>query len=116
MRYQQFMLRDYIADPLTTNQKAGSINPLRNFEPTARSTRFEVYGSSQLSNLVHAGTSVLCLAFEQFKDLPLNEAALLQLQRNSESFRFENFVEPWQLAFRPAIRACNLDCHSFLKS
>jgi len=42
--------------------------------------------------VVSATSTVLNEAYEQFRNLPENQAALLQLKRNSEKYGFESFV------------------------
>jgi hypothetical protein len=39
-----------------------------------------------------AALSVLNEAYDQLKDLPPNRAALAELEENSESYKFEHFV------------------------
>jgi hypothetical protein len=46
----------------------------------------------KITALIDAGFSVLNEAFEQFKNLPFNQAALSQLERNSKKYDFEYFV------------------------
>jgi hypothetical protein len=42
--------------------------------------------------LVAAACAVLNEAYDQFKDLPENQSALLQLKRDSEDYKFESFI------------------------
>ena len=47
---------------------------------------------TKVTQLVNAGVSVLNEAFEQLKNIPLNQAALDQLEKNSEKHAFEHFL------------------------
>lgn len=49
---------------------------------------------AKVLELVGAGTSVLCSAFEQFKNFSCNAAALSELEKSSEEYGFEYFVRP----------------------
>lgn len=48
---------------------------------------------SKVQRLVATATVVLNEAYERFKDLPENQAALIQLKSNFEKYEFERFVE-----------------------
>jgi len=43
--------------------------------------------------VIGSGSSVLNEAYDQFKDLPENQSALIQLKNNSKKYEFENFVD-----------------------
>jgi hypothetical protein len=47
---------------------------------------------AKVHDVVHGGVSVLIEAYEQFKDFPVNQAALAELQGSSESYDFECFL------------------------
>ncbi|HEY4902928.1 MAG TPA: hypothetical protein VIH89_05590 [Candidatus Sulfotelmatobacter sp.] len=47
---------------------------------------------SKVQTVIAETFTVLNEAYEQFKDLPSNEAALMQLENSSESYDFENFT------------------------
>jgi hypothetical protein len=46
----------------------------------------------KVNMVVAAASTVLNESYERFKDLPENQAALLELQNNSEKYEFESFV------------------------
>ena len=48
----------------------------------------------RVSSIVDETCRVLADAYPQFKDLPLNETALLELDSSSESYSFEFFPTP----------------------
>ena len=46
---------------------------------------------AKVQTVIAEASTVLNEAYEQLKDLPFNQAALTQLEENSESYEFENF-------------------------
>jgi hypothetical protein len=47
---------------------------------------------AKVNTLVASVSEILNEAYDQFKDLPENQSALVELEKNSEKCRFENFV------------------------
>lgn len=47
---------------------------------------------AKVTEVIRAGTSVIAAAYEQFKDLPFNQAALSELEKNSEAYGFDHFL------------------------
>lgn len=48
---------------------------------------------NKVANVIAAGVSVLSSAYRQFRDFPINQAALSELQGSSERYSFEYFAD-----------------------
>jgi hypothetical protein len=48
----------------------------------------------KVTEVVRTATAVISQAYDQFKDFPFNQAALSELQSNSEAYTFESFIQP----------------------
>ena len=49
---------------------------------------------AKIKTLIAAACAVFNRAYDQFKDMPENQSALIQLKSNFKQYRFEHFVDP----------------------